>query len=234
MALNPYFNHFTANNEQSLMADLIVESIQQYGYSMIYLPRTQTNFDDLYNQDDMSEFNSAYTIEMYIKSVDAFEGEGTFLSKFGLEVRDRVTLSVARRTFDTVVGTPATLPRPREGDLIFFTMTNKIFEIVYVDNRAIFYPLGALPLYDIQAEVYEYNGEKFNTGVAAIDAIAAAISVDRNAEPQTPAVFDDEGNVVPDFDEEDRDVEYDNNFIQTEANTLIDHSIFDPFSGGDL
>ena len=237
MAVNPYFTNFTANNEQDLMSDLIVEAIQIYGYEMYYLPKSHTNLDDLYGQSDTSEFNAAYPIEMYIRSVDSFEGEGSFLSKFGLEVRDRVGLSVARATFNTLIGTPYDLPRPREGDLIYFAMTKKLFEIIYVDNRAIFYPLGALPLFDLNCEVFEYNGEIFDTGVADIDAIGASYNMDRIAHANlvsNTVQYYANGEIItlPDFDEELQDVEFDNNFIQSEANNILDFSEIDPFSDG--
>ena len=225
MATNSYFDNFTNVNEQTLHADLIEEAIYNFGTDIYYLPRTQRNFDDLYNQDDMSAFNSAYLVEMYIKSVDSFEGEGSFLSHFGLEVRDRVTLSVSRRRFDTEVGTHINSSRPREGDLLFFPMTNKLFEIMYTDTRAQFFPLGALPLHDLQAEVFEYNGEVFNTGVAAIDAIAANLTIDRLTDPvdannDSVPDLDLSGGPLANFSEPDRDVEFDNTFIDSNAPTV--------------
>ena len=220
MALNSYFNNWTSNNEQDLHADLIIEAIQIFGYNVYYLPRTQTNFDDIYNQDDMSVFKTAYPIEMYIKSVDSFEGDGSFLSKFGLEIRDRVSLSVARKTFDKLVGAATQISRPREGDLIFFPMTNKVFEIIYTDNRAIFYPLGSLPLFDLSCEVFEYNGEKFQTGIPEIDSISQTLSLDTTDEVEDM------------FDEPERDPEFDNDYIQQEASGMVDLSEFDPFSKG--
>ena len=36
---------------------------------------------------------------MYIKNVDGFGGDGTFVSNFGLEVSDQITLTVSRRRF---------------------------------------------------------------------------------------------------------------------------------------
>lgn len=231
MVTNPYFNNYNNSAEQDLMADLIEESIQMFGYDMIYLPRRAGNENDIFNSDDMSYFDTAYTIEMYIKNVEAFEGEGSFLSKFGLEVRDRVTLSVARRRFDTEVATPEntlnanSYHRPKEGDLVYFTMTKKLFEIKYVDNRAIFYPMGALPLFDITLEVFEYNNERFNTGVAEIDAIESDHSTD--LVPHTTG-----GVVDPDFDPEEFDLEFDNNDFAEEVGPNVDYTIIDPFSKG--
>lgn len=239
MATNPYFNNTSYVPEQDLLSDIIIESIQMYGQDMWYLPRTLINYDDaVFGQDDMSEFNAAYQVEMYVKSVDGFGGEGSFLSKFGMEIRDRVSLSVARKRFNEAVGVPAELPRPREGDLLYFAITKKLFEIVYADNRAQFYPMGSLPLFDLSCEVFEFNGEKFNTGVPEIDEVSVLYSLDRNSfadrDGSGNLVFDDDNNVItiPGFDEEDQDVEFDNFKIEAGADDIVDFTEFDPFSRG--
>lgn len=239
MALNPFFNNTSYTPEQDLLSDIIIESIQMYGQDMWYLPRTLINYDDaVFGQDDMSEFNAAYEIEMYVKSVDGFGGEGSFLSKFGMEIRDRVSLSVARKRFNEAVGVPAELPRPREGDLIYFATTKKLFEIVYADNRAQFYPMGSLPLFDLSCEVFEFNGEKFNTGVPAIDEIGVQYSLDRNSfadlDGSGNVVRDADGNVItiPGFDEEEQDVEFDNFKIEDGADDIVDFTELDPFTRG--
>lgn len=235
MATNPFFNNFNSSPEQKLLADLNIEAIRQYGYDMLYLPRRQGNYSDVRNEDTMSYFDTAYPIEMYIKSVDGFEGEGSFLSKFGLEVRDRVTLSVARRRFSEDIGTPENISRPKEGDLIWFTMTNKLFEINYVDNRAIFYPLGSLPLFDLTCEVFEYSMEHFNTGIPAIDAIQTEYSIDQI--PHIIRDIDGDPTYNPDgsyaldaaFDMETIDPGWDNEVTQEEAKTLVNINIKDPY-----
>ena len=98
MATNPYFNHYGKNtSEQRLIENLMIESIQTYGIDVQYCPRTIVNEDLLLGEDTISAYNSAHTIEMYIKSVDGFEGDGDFVSKFGLQIKDQITFTVARR-----------------------------------------------------------------------------------------------------------------------------------------
>ncbi len=226
MTTNPFFNNFTANNEQTLLEKLVVESIQQKGYDMYYIPRRSGNKLDLFDNDDLSFFDTAYILEMYIENVQSFAGDGVFLAKFGMEIRDRVTLDAARTRFDEVVGTPeiTARPRPFEGDLIYFPMTFRMFEIKFVENKAQFYPLGYLPFYAIQCEVFEYNGERFSTGVTAIDAIQTDFSVDR--------IQYTANNVLdPDFEEEDKDTNFDNNVINTSIANNISYDIVDPFVG---
>lgn len=227
MALNPFFDNFTNAPEQDVLQKLIIESIQIYGYDFKYLPRRGGNVSDILNSDDMSYFDSAYTLEMYIRNVEGFSGDGNFLSKFGLEIRDRITFSMARTRFDDVIGVYETFERPREGDLIYFPMTKRIFEIKYVENKAEFYPLGSLPLYDIQCEMFEYNNEHFTTGIDEIDNIEAALSTDL-----VPWTDSGTGVIDPTFNAEDYDEEFDNNDLDTVVTPSIDYTIIDPFSKG--
>lgn len=155
--------------EQSLIEDLVIESIRIYGIDVWYLPRTLVAKDDLLNEDDLSSFNEAYLVEMYIKSVDGFEGEGDFLSKFGLQIRDSVTMTMAQRVYETEIGLNTAINRPREGDLIYLPLNRKFFEIQHVEHEAIFYQMGSLQTYDLRAELFEYSGERFATGQDELD-----------------------------------------------------------------
>lgn len=176
MATNSFFNQFNSTIEQSLIDALVVESIKIYGIDLYYLPRTYVNEDTVYGEDRISQFNSALACEMYIKSVDGFSGNGDFLSKFNIQIRDSMTLSVARTSFDTHIGSVIN-SRPREGDLIFFPLNNKVFEIKFVEHEPIFYQFGKLQMYDLKLELFEYSGELLNTGIALIDNLASSRSM---------------------------------------------------------
>ena len=178
MALNTYFNNFSGSGEQRLLEDLIIESIQIYGQEMTYLPRTRGNFDKLYGADDQSSFNTAIDIEMYIKTYEGFQGDGVFMSKFNLEIRDQVVFTVSKSRFEDVVQTEANILRPNEGDLIYFPLHNKIFEIKFVDYKPFFYMLNKLQTYDLRCELFEYSDEKFNTGIREIDSIQTNFTTD--------------------------------------------------------
>ena len=155
--------------EQSLIEDLVVESIKIYGIDTMYLPRTMGAKDDLLNEDDLGTYNEAYEAEMYVKNVDGFEGEGDFLSKFGLQIRDSITLTIAMRTYETEVGIHTEINRPREGDIIYLPLNRKMFVIQHVEHEAIFYQIGSLQTYDLRCELYEYSGERFDTGFPYLD-----------------------------------------------------------------
>jgi hypothetical protein len=172
--------------EQRLVEDLIIESIKIYGIDVCYIPRTVVKKDFLFGEDVLSQFNHHYMIEMYIKNVDGFGGDGDFLSKFGLEIRDQMVLTVAQRRFHEEIGADETTPtnetpgidRPSEGDLIFFPLNNKLFEVKFVEHEAVFYQMGSLQTYDLTLELFEYSHEQINTGVDRIDSIETSYSGD--------------------------------------------------------
>ena len=83
MTSNLYFNNHAFHGEQNLIEDLIVESIKIYGLDVQYLPRTIVAEDSFFGEDPLSKFTDSYEMEMYIKNVEGFEGEGDFLSRFG-------------------------------------------------------------------------------------------------------------------------------------------------------
>ena len=198
MATSVYFNHFESTPEQNLHQDLIIEAIKNYGIDVYYLPRKFVNEDLLYGEDTISEFNQAHLIEMYVKSVDGFEGEGDFVSRFGLEIRDQVVFSVARRRFDTLDITAQ--DRPLEGDVIFFPLNKKLYEIRFVEHESMFYQFGKLPIFDLTCELFQYDDQRIDTGVEDIDEIedTLAYSINLSMGDGSGAYVDDETVYVGD------------------------------------
>jgi len=162
-----------------MLEDLIVESIRVFGADMYYIPMRRNSFDEIYYEDDQASYDKAYPIEMYIKNIDGFMGQGAFLSKFGLEIRDQAIFTVARRTFAAEITKEEPLIiRPRERDLIYFPLNEKTFMITYVNKSPHFYQLGDLNMYDMTVELYEYSNETFNTGIPTIDSLQENASFD--------------------------------------------------------
>lgn len=222
---NFYFNNFKNSGEQDLIESLVVESIAIYGHSIYYVPRTIVNKDEIYGEDTISEYNKAYDFDVYIKSYDSYEGDGTFLSKFNLEIRDQVTFVVARRTFYNEIKQEAGLNRPREGDLIYSSMMNRLFVIKYVNNTAVFYQMGSLQTWECVCEMFEYSNEKFNTGIPEIDEIEDRYSF---------AGTGDTAISNSAFDSALSDVFATNEEFQMDGNEIIDWTHIDPFSEGNV
>ena len=245
MATNFYFNNFQSSGEQTLLEDLIIEAIKIYGEDMYYAPRKLGNFDKLYTADDQSYYDQAYMVEMYIKSVNGFTGDGNFMSKFGLEIRDEVTFSVAQRTFNSEVGAYTTQPRPNEVDLIYFPLNNKCFQIKSVSKLEMFYQMGGLQTWELTCELFEYSNEDLDTGIPGIDSLQTKMSTNI----LDFSITDEEGNYLTDEDEnyiitqlynleeelpgvinDTLNTGTDN--FQTGSNDFIDFSSVDPFSEG--
>jgi hypothetical protein len=187
MALNPYFDQGGGLDstgyslEQQLIENLYIEAIKIYGFDVYYIPRTLVDFDTIFNEDVLSEFTSSHPIEMYLQSVDGFEGEGDFLSKFGVEIRDRAQFVVVKSRWTTEVDNNASLiveGRPNEGDLLYFPLTRGLFEITFVEHENIFYQANQIYTYRLDVERFVYSQEKLDTGITVVDNIQVNHSTD--------------------------------------------------------
>ena len=286
MVTNPYFNNFGYSREQDLIEDLTIESIKVYGHDVRYIPRTIVKEDDLFGEDVLSQFNDAVEIEMYIKNVEGFEGEGDFLSKFNLEIRDQITFTVARKRFDqarseklttengynllteeastttpsrqflstayegfsfeletgTSEGYSITNNRPTEGDLLYFPMVDKLFEIMFVEHETMFYQTGRLQTYDIRCELFEYSSEQIDTGISDIDKVEDLYSADilvyeMLQEDGFILQLEDGGSMMQEYRLEDTQATANNEYFSSSAtdviyntDSILDFSEVNPFS----
>ena len=176
MATSVYFSG-AVQSEQNLYEDLVLESIKIFGQDVVYIPREQIYEDALLNE-TLNQYRHAYPIEMYLENTEGFEGDGNLLGKFGLEIRDQGTFVVPKKRWHSVVGENLAdsfgnqvTSMPSEGDLLWMTMTNRLFEIKYVEPKLPFYQLADLPVYTLTAELFEYNDQNFDTGWPEIDNI---------------------------------------------------------------
>lgn len=243
MSTNFYFNNFTNSQEQILIEDLVLESIKIYGHDVFYCPRTLVAKDDIYGEDTISEYNEAYPIDMYIRSYESYEGDGKFLSKFGLEIRDQVTFTVSVRNFMNEIGNIAVLDRPQEGDLIYLPMADRLMVVKYVDKTGtVFYQMGAIQMYDLVCEMFEYSSERLNTGIAAIDSIEAELSLNMagwaiTTEDGFILVGEDGNDLVREefnIETQARDPYDDSPEFELEGDEILDWTQVDPFSEGNV
>lgn len=178
MATSVYFNNQGATREQFLIEDMIIESIRNHGIDIYYLPRgSQSAQDELFGDDPVKAFPVAVKIDMYLETFDDFTGNQEFFSKFGLEIQKAAKVAVARRTFQRYVGNYRLLPK--EGDLIFLPVQQKILEIKFVEEEKNFFQAGKVApyMFGLSLETFKYNGELFTTGVKEIDDIGNAEAV---------------------------------------------------------
>jgi hypothetical protein len=177
MATSPHFNNYNAKyDEQRLVEDLITESIQIMGFNAYYLPNNNDAARDLiYGEDPIKKFKTAFAIEMYLSSSEGYMGDQEMFTKFGLEIRDQVTVIVSKRAFSQRVP-QNTYTRPREGDLVYVPFLNgegELYEIKFTEQSKDFFMLGRkVPYYyELKLEKFKYSQEVISTGVADIDQV---------------------------------------------------------------
>lgn len=173
MAVSNYFNNYSGvvTNEQRLLEDVVTESIKIMGHDCWYVPREGFDpTDPIYGENTKSKFERAYLMEFYLANVEGYEGDGDFFSKFGLEIRDTSNFICSRRTFERYVPSSIAI-RPREGDLIFVPVLQKLFEIKFVEEELLFFSIGKRSpyIYELRCELFRYSQESINTGVEDID-----------------------------------------------------------------
>jgi hypothetical protein len=235
---NFFFNNFGSFQEQQLLESLTIEAISIYGHDCFYIPRNLRNYDQLYGNDDQSDYSTNYMIAMYIKSYDGFKGNGNFLSKFGLEIRSQVVFSVAQKIFNDEIGNVRGQLRPNEGDLIYFPLNGKCFQVTYVEKLEFFYQLGKVYTWDMTCELFEYSNEKFNTGIPEIDVLQARMNTDTlntGIKNEAGAYLLTESSdflILEGTSSTDVLPNDDSLQIQTESDRFIDFTIIDPFSEG--
>lgn len=244
MATNFFFNNFFNSQEQVLIEDLIIESIKIYGLDVIYLPRSTGSVDKIFFEDKTRTYLSAVPVEMYVKNVEGFAGDGDFLSKFNLEIRDQITFTIARRVFANEVGAADVTigdiarDRPLEGDLIYFPLNKKIFEIRFVEHEDVFYQMGSLQVYDLKCELYEYSNEYFSTGIREVDQLSENYTLDLSAygvKTETGLWITDEDGyplIQERYDINTADPIATNDEFEEVADAFIDFTERDPFSEG--
>ena len=187
MAINHHFqggNGIGNKNEKNLYEDLIIEGLKIYGHDVYYLPRTLVNQDLILGEDSLSKFDDSYLIEMYVETTEGLAGEQELINKFGLEIREETTFMLSKRRWNDAVDSYHTMikeGRPNEGDIIYYPLLNKFFEISFVEDQEPFFQLGNLPVYKLRARTWEYSSEKLDTGVADIDSAEDQFSLDQLA-----------------------------------------------------
>ena len=175
--LNPFFLQ-GSKGEQGLVQDLVNEQLRMYGIECHYIPRKLVTSRTIMKEVTESRFEQAFPLEAYLMNIDGYAGSGDILSKFGVRVTDEATFVISKERFEEAVAPfleqddDYTLSnRPKEGDLIFFPLGKRMFEIKFVEHERPFYQLQKNYVYQLQCELFEYEDEVIDTNVNAIDEV---------------------------------------------------------------
>ena len=188
MALNPFFLHGTSS-EQFLVQDLINEHIRMFGMEVTYIPRKMIDIDNVFNEVQSSKFDDNFILEAYLNNYEGHTGQGDLMTKFGISLRDEITLTISKERFEDFISpflmgrldgaeidpnyddgsTVKISSRPKEGDLIYFPLSSRLFEIKFVEHESPFYQLNKNYTYELKCELFEYEDEIIDTNISDID-----------------------------------------------------------------
>jgi hypothetical protein len=177
MALNPFFLQGSPN-EQRLVQELINEQLKIYGVEIVYIPRKFVRKETILKEISSSKFDDNFAIEAYVNNYDGYSGQGDILTKFGMSLKDELSLIISKERFEDFIS-PFLEPqsdyeipissRPKEGDLIYFPLGQRLFEVKFVEHEVNFYQLGKLYVYELKCELFEYEDEVIDTSINEID-----------------------------------------------------------------
>ena len=175
MALNPFFLQ-GSQSEQRLVQNLINEQLKIYGVEVTYIPRKFVRKQTIIKEVQSSAFDDNFLLEAYLNTYEGYSGQGDIMTKFGVSLRDEVTLTISRERFEDFISPflesdddYELASRPREGDIIFFPLGARLFEVKFVEHEEPFYQLGKNYVYQLKCELFEYEDEVLDTGIDVID-----------------------------------------------------------------
>jgi hypothetical protein len=175
--LNPFFLQGSPG-EQNLVQDLINEHLRMFGVEIYYLPRFFLTEKTIIKEVIQSKFDKAYPIEAYVANYEGYADNSDVLSKFGLSISDELSLIISQERFSLYIkellsqyDNTKLISRPKEGDLIYFPLGGKLFEIKFVETEKPFYQLNKNYVYELRCELFEYEDEDLDTGIDEIDEI---------------------------------------------------------------
>ena len=182
--LNPYFQQ-GARSEQNLIQDLINEQLRMYGVEVHYLPRKYLTTNTVIREVIQSKFDDAYPIEAYVDNFDGYNDNATILSKFGIQQQQELNIIISKERFETYISplikneqNIKLSTRPKEGDLIYFPLGDRLFEIKFVEHEKPFYQLQKNYVYELRCELFRFEDEVIDTGIDDIDDILVGGELD--------------------------------------------------------
>jgi len=184
MALNPFFLQGSPG-EQRLVQSLINEQLKIYGVEVVYIPRKFVRKETIIREVTSSKFDDNFAIEAYVNNYEGYGGQGDILTKFGMNLKDELNLIISKERFEDFIApfmatddqaSSEVTTRPREGDIIYFPLGQRIFEVKFVEHEQPFYQLGKTYVYELKCELFQYEDEmggwsNINTSEEEIDTL---------------------------------------------------------------
>ena len=183
MPVSPFFQHGSPD-EQRLVQSLVDEHLSIHGIDVYYIPRKQIVTDDILGEVQSSKFNDNYILEAYLNNYEGYAKGSDVMTKFGINLENEITLTISRERFEDFIapfqfnstnlqgardGDIDFGTRPKEGDLIWFPLGERLFEIKHIEFESPFFQLGKNYTYELQCELFQLQDEIIDTNVVGID-----------------------------------------------------------------
>ena len=123
-----------------------------FGVEVYYLPRKIFKTDDIIREIQSSKFDDVFLLEAYINNFDGYAPDSDIMTKFGLRLKNEISLTVSRERYEEFIAPflegissgiregliteydfADLITRPKEGDLIYFPLGERLFEIKRVE-----------------------------------------------------------------------------------------------------
>lgn len=240
-----YFRNYDYTKRQDMIDNFIISAIKQNGMSFKYIPKDNFVRDEVFGDDTFAKYEEALTLAGYIKNTDSFDGQGDMFSRFGFQISDSITVTISKKQwfdFQTVEYQPTDSSelrsQPLAGDLVWFPVMDKIFEINHVERNANFFTFGKLYTFELQCELYKYNQDEFKTGFDAIDEIDTMYNTDTLQDIFTTQngidLVTESGEPIlsEEYKIENKDDQANNTLFEDKSEDVIDFNERGPFTLG--
>ena len=147
-----------------------------YGVEVHYLPRKYITENSVIREVIQSSFDDAYPIEAYVQNFEGYSDNSVLLSKFGIQQTQEVTLVISKERWENYIqplskekANIKLSSRPKEGDLVYFPLGDRLYEVKFVEHEKPFYQLQKNYVYELRCELFRYEDEVIDTDIEEID-----------------------------------------------------------------
>lgn len=174
------FNWFQHKGTQNLYRKQFRKVIKRFGFPVYYVKKKESGSSDkLYGEDMGLSYTEAFPMKLYLESFEFYDGENQTFNNFLSILDDSVRWKIDVESFKEATG----MNYPEEGDIIALALSPELsvvepnqksyelFEIKGVDPRNDFYQFGTFFSHVLNCTRFEYNHQRFQTGIPEIDIV---------------------------------------------------------------
>ena len=203
------------NKEVETFENILIEAVYLNGQDIYYIQRKLLNEVSGFEEFKTKISEKAQALRVYVEEVEGFAGPGNMFTKFGLQLNDEMTVYAPKKLFQhfNII--------PKEQDLIYHVVSDRLFEITYVTDYnipGVNFPLGKNYAYKLECKLFIFDYD---------DIVPQEVATQEYDNFPTFPKLEDL------FDLNDEDIERNNKEIEDEEKELniVDNSEKNPLLG---